>query len=194
MQEVSPWQQGELDGLCGIYAIINAMKVLTLSRGHTFTDSSGAMLFRKMVLALHQRGKMPGALWDGTSISHVRVFLNTAKTFMRKQYGLDLVYRQLARHGEVTRKDVLWRLLAAALHGHESYRFPQETFHTRVALLGLGNPMPHWTLAYDVRPRTIMLIDSGNRFNLKYSNCTVGESHPSRWMIEPYHTLVISTL
>ncbi len=193
VDQVNPWQQGELDGLCGIYAIINAMKLLALSRGFDFPDAAGTVLFRKMVKSLDARNKMPNALWDGTSFTHVRAFLGEASRFMRRQYGLELVHRQLARKGEITRKDVFWRFLDSALRGDGMYDFRFDTPHTRVALVGLGHPLPHWTLAYRVTARSIKLIDSGSRFTLKYSACTVGEGHPGRWRVEPEHTLVIAT-
>lgn len=192
---VEPWEQGELDGLCGIYAIINAMKVLALSRGRQYSDADGAKLFKDSVRYLHKRNQLPHALWDGTSIMHVRDFLGIAKRFMRNQYELDIVWRRLAAPGEVTRKDVFWRLLDDALAARdELYDFKQKTKHTRVALLGLGHPQPHWTLAYGVGKSSIQLIDSGSRIRIRYHNCTVGESHPKKWMLEPEHTLIISTL
>lgn len=194
MKRLSPWQQGELDGLCGIYAIINAMKTLVLSRGYDFDDAHGATLFKMLLLALHKRNRLPRALWDGTSTSHVRDFLSTAKRFMRRQYKLELVYQRLAAPGQVTRKDVFWRVLDAALTPGSDYRFRYKTEHQRVALVGLGHPTPHWTLAYEVSPKTIKLIDSGNRVTLQYNKCTVGESHPGQWIIEPESTMIMSTL
>ncbi len=192
---IRPWQQGELDGLCGIYAIINAMKVLALSRGREFSDGDGALLFRQMCKYLADRNQMPQALWDGTSIMHVRDFLSTAKRFMRKYYDLDVVHRRLAAPYEITRKDVFWRVLDDALTTRdELYNFRHKTKHTRVALLGLGYPTPHWSLAYGVGKRSIQLIDSGSRIRVSYDNSTVGETHPRKWMLEPEHTLVISTL
>lgn len=194
IEKVNPWQQGELDGLCGLYAIINAMKLLAISRGHEFSDAAGASLFRKMIKSLHDRNKLPNALWDGTSIVHVRDFLDTAKNFMRRQYGLELVYRPLVKKGEITRKDVLWRFLDSVLRGDGMYQFDLESQHKRVALVGMGHPLPHWTLAYRVTKSSIKLVDSGSRVTLKYGQCTVGESQPNRWMIEPEHTLIIATL
>lgn len=191
---VDIWRQGELDGLCGIYAVINAMKLLTVSRGHVFTDSDGALLFKEMVKYLDSRNLMPNALWDGTSIQHIRDFLHSARRFMRKRYGLEIVQKALARRGEVTRKDVYWRLLDAALSHDPSYNFKHKTEHARVELIGLGNPQPHWTLAYGVSERSINLIDSGSHIRLSYARSTVGVTQPGKWMIEPEYTLVISTL
>lgn len=191
---LTTWSQGELDGLCGIYAVINAMKILAMSRGHEFSDSDGARLFKEMVKYLDSRNLMPNALWDGTSIQHVRDFLHTAKRFMRKQYGLEIVHKALARHGEITRKDVFWRVLDAALIRGPEYNFKHKTDHARVALIGLGLPMPHWTLAYGVSDKSINLIDSGSNIRLSYARSTVGMAQPGKWMIEPEHTLVISTL
>ncbi len=191
---LTTWSQGELDGLCGIYAIINAMKILAMSRGKDFTDSDGAKLFKDMVKYLDARNLMPQALWDGTSIQHVRDFLHSARRFMRKQYGLEIVHKVLARRGEITRKDVFWRVLDAALSNDPSYNFKHKTEHARVALIGLGHPQPHWTLAYGVSPRSINLIDSGSNIRLSYTRSTVGVSQPGKWMIEPEHTIVIATL
>lgn len=194
MKRLKTWEQGELDGLCGIYAIINAMKILAMSRGHEFSDSDGALLFRALIRYLNDRNLMPDALWNGTSIQHARDFLHTARRFMRKQYGLEIVHKALARKGQVTRKDVFWRLLGSALAHGPDYNFTHKGEHARVALIGLGNPIPHWTLAFDVSERTIQLIDSDSHIRLSYARSTVGESHPKKWMIEPEHTIVISTL
>ncbi len=194
VDDVNPWQQGELDGLCGLYAIINAMKLLALSQKIEFTDASGAVLFRRLARYLDTRNKMPDALWDGTTYTHVKDFLAVARVFMKRQYGLDLVYRQLARKGQVVRKDVFWRFLDSALKGDGVYHFPLESSKNRVALVGLGHPLPHWTVAYRVTQRSLKLIDSGRRFTLKYVDCTLGEKQPNRWAIEPEHTFVIATL
>lgn len=188
---VDIWRQGELDGLCGIYAIINAMKLLAVSRSHAFSDYDGAILFREMVKYLHNRNLMPNALWDGTSIQHVRDFLHTARRFMRKRYQLEIVHKALARKGEITRKDVFWRVLDSALANGPDYNFKHKTEHARVALLGLGWPQPHWTLAYGVSKKTIHLIDSGSHIRLSYARSTLGVSMPGKWMIEPEHTIVI---
>ena len=192
--QVNPWQQGELDGLCGIYSIINAMKHLALSRGMEFSDPAGTILFRRMVRYLHKRNKLPHALWDGTSFTHVKDFIAEADRFMKREYGLELTYKTLARKGQITRKDVFWRVLDGALRGDETRGFGLETPHPKVALLGLGLPSPHWTLAYQVTNRSIRLIDSGSRYNLKYSQCTLGVSKSESWVIEPEHTFLLSTL
>lgn len=194
VKQINPWQQGELDGLCGIYSIINAMKHLALSRGMEFSDPSGAVLFRRMVHYLHRRNKLPHALWDGTSVTHVRDFIGEARRFMLREYGLDITYKPLARRGQITRKDVFWRILDSALRGDGLYDVGLNTANPTVALLGLGAPLPHWTLAYKVTPRAIRLIDSGSRITLNYAQCTLGSSQSKAWEIEPEHTFLISTL
>ncbi len=191
---LTTWSQGELDGLCGIYAIINAMKILAMSRGHEFSDHDGARLFRELIIYLHKRNVLTSALWDGTSIQHVRDFLHITRRFMRKKYQLEIVHKTLARKGEITRKDVLWRVLDSALSNGPDYNFKHKTEQARVALLGLGWPQPHWTLAYGVSEKFINLIDSGRHIRLSYARSTVGYTQPHKWMIEPEHTIIISTL
>ena len=46
--DISPYRQGQLDGLCGLYAIINAIRLAT----HDRTDEFGHEVWRDLLLAL----------------------------------------------------------------------------------------------------------------------------------------------
>jgi hypothetical protein len=46
--ELAPYRQGDLDGLCGIYALINAIRLAT----HDDTDAFGHDLWRELLLTL----------------------------------------------------------------------------------------------------------------------------------------------
>jgi hypothetical protein len=56
--DIAPYRQGQLDGLCGLYAIINAIRLAT----HDRTDEFGHGVWRELLLALW-RGRERG--WNG---------------------------------------------------------------------------------------------------------------------------------
>jgi hypothetical protein len=43
-------------------------------------------------------------------------------------------------------------------------------------ILELGGCCSHWTVLYDVKPRTMLLLDSDGQRELKKSHCTLGPS------------------
>ena len=43
-------------------------------------------------------------------------------------------------------------------------------------ILELGGCCSHWTVLYDVKPQTMLLLDSGDRRTLTRSHCTLGPS------------------
>jgi hypothetical protein len=45
-----------------------------------------------------------------------------------------------------------------------------------VVILELGGCCSHWTVLYDVKPRTMLLLDSGYLRTLTRSHCTLGPS------------------
>ncbi len=46
-----PYQQGELDGLCGIYAVINAVRLALKDRADEFTPEDWQAFFHALMLA-----------------------------------------------------------------------------------------------------------------------------------------------
>jgi hypothetical protein len=45
-----------------------------------------------------------------------------------------------------------------------------------VVILELGGCCSHWTVLYDVKPQTMLLLDSDGQRHLKKSHCTLGPS------------------
>jgi hypothetical protein len=59
---IAPYRQGQLDGLCGLYAIINAIRLAT----HDRTDEFGHGLWRELLLAL--LGEADGLVGTATAV------------------------------------------------------------------------------------------------------------------------------
>ena len=135
----SPLQQGDLDGLCGAYAVVNAVTRLLHDRGFTREDAN--RLFKRLCHALHRRQKMPQAVWRGTHIEDVDAMLQTVQRFVRESFDLRLVVSRPFAAETVKRRDRFFNVLSAAFNADD---------RRKVAILGLDKPGFHWTNVTDV--------------------------------------------
>jgi hypothetical protein len=177
----SPLQQGDLDGLCGAYAVVNAVTRLLHDRGFTREDAN--RLFKRLCHALHRRQKMPQAVWRGTHIEDVDAMLQTVQRFVRESFDLRLVVSRPFAAENVKRKDRFFNVLSAAFNADD---------RRKVAILGLDKPGFHWTNVTDVTRRSFRLYDSGRCKRLRYCDCTVGETVRKRQVLLPHETRILS--
>lgn len=154
-----PLRQGDLDGLCGIYAIINSIRLLCRRANARFC----AKLFRFLLKALERRRRRPIAIiWQGMSSRILRALLDESFAFVRKHLGITL---QRSRLPKKIRKQkslsILWQHLGGRMKQH------------RVAILCVDGIYSHWTVVQAVTQKTIRLLDSsGSRF-LRRDSCAI---------------------
>jgi hypothetical protein len=152
-----PLQQGELDGLCGLYAVINAVRLLCPE----IDDEVSAELFRRLVKRLEKRGVRPlHALAWGMEMRTLTDVIETACAYQRRTFGIRIKVRQLEL-GRRASLDKIW----AALQG--------ELGEGQVAILGLSGRHEHWTVAYAGSARCLRLADSDDLKVLLRSRCTL---------------------
>lgn len=155
---VDAYRQGDLDGLCGIYAIINAVHLL-----YPRLDADAARaLFRKLAKTLSKTLTNPtGPVYDGIGRLVLEDLLITAREQMHHHHGVTIEVERL----------VLWRKHPTLLDLWEALR--QRLDGQTVAILGLSGLKDHWTVAYTATETTIRLFDSGDRHTLARSRCTL---------------------
>lgn len=68
---LDPCHQGSLDGLCGLYSIINAIRIAAYGYRHDFHSANHA-LFTAGLEKLEQRGPIAGFVTDGMGKSDFR--------------------------------------------------------------------------------------------------------------------------
>jgi hypothetical protein len=174
-------QQGDLDGLCGAYAVVNAVTRLLHDRGFTREDAN--RLFKRLCHALHRRQKMPQAVWRGTHIEDVDAMLQTVQRFVRESFELRLIVSRPFAGTSVTRKDKFFNVLSSSFNVDD---------RRKVAILGLDKPGFHWTTVTDVTRRSFRLYDSGRCKRLRYGDCTMGETVRRRQLLLPYETRILT--
>jgi hypothetical protein len=160
-RRVEPYAQGDLDCMCAIYTIINAVRALCPEM--TIGASSG--LFRRLIRSLNEHANDAlSPIIIGTNRSLLQKLLTEAQSYVAKRFKVDLDIQPKGRTVNAKSLDVVWDHLSAILD------------ERTVVILELGGCCSHWTVLYDVKPQTMLLLDSGYRRTLTRSDCTLGPS------------------
>ena len=157
-----PFRQGDLDGLCGVYSVVNAIRVLCPELDRDDFE----WLFDHLMQSIGKAGADPAVSVAG-GIGQ-RVFAALVREAIRQlaaEYDISLLSQRLPKR--LRRSTTLagfWRLLAARLSP------------TCVAVLGTEGYRAHWTIAVHATTRQIRLFDSGQMQVLRRGDCTVGKA------------------
>jgi hypothetical protein len=177
----TPLQQGDLDGLCGAYALVNAAARLLHHKG--FQREHANRLFQRLCRTLHRRQRMPQAVWRGTHIDDIDGMLRTVRRFVRATFAVNLVVSHPFDDGVPRKKDRFFRVLSRSFNS---------IGERRVAVIGLDRPGFHWTIATEVTARSFRLYDSGRSKRLRYGDCTLGKTMRGRQTIVAQETRILS--
>jgi hypothetical protein len=145
MTALEPFRQGHLDGLCGLYAIVNALDIMR-DGGLTHSEDEAHRIMRALVDAVPER--FPRAIWDGTKVQHIRRMLRAADAFARKRYKFGVDWSE----------PFLRRDFSSARQYHAALR--EELAGGGLAIIGLAPPWDHWTLVRRVLDDGFETVDS----------------------------------
>jgi hypothetical protein len=157
-----PWPlvQGELDGLCGIYSIINSLiwGLYSLQvTGHRPRHQSSPLGEREteqlflLLTTRFTRKHGTRSIIDGTSALELAYLLRRSAAWLRAKRGLQLVVaRPFYRHPRATIRQVC-RALENHLAGAGT-----------ATIIGLEWPSRHWTVVSGVTPTRLYLLDSSD--------------------------------
>ena len=145
---LQPFRQGRLDGLCGVYSVINAAR-LAIWPAHQLSVGSCVYLFGLMTTKLAGRAKLLDVLTGGSRHVLVGTLLREVDTWLTEAYGVRLRYHRPYRSQPSVSPAAIVATLAQHLAaGHAS------------AIAGLSGSIEHWTVVRAVRPKTMLLFDS----------------------------------
>jgi len=168
------YQQGDLDGLCGIYAIVNALcHVLHLR------DEQCQKLFEKLIQALEQdcRHSHQRLLW-GIGFQQLRRLVTVVCKSRLEGQKLTSATRPLRLKRQQRTLPHLWIALN------------EQVGPTCVAIVGLAGAANHWCVVYRVTPKTLWLLDSSGQTRIYRSRCTVRSSR-THYCLEAGEILLI---
>lgn len=170
---IDPHYQGSLDGLCGLYAVINAVVPLCPE----LTENRCKDLFAALMAALCKRRRDPVAMvCAGLGTKGLRRLLKRAVRFAAEELGVTLQVEGFAP--EPATVDELWTAIRDAITA------------SSVAIVGLSGRTGHWTVAIGVTPKSMRLLDSDGQRFLRRARCRFGVAD-SNYGISPEDIFVL---
>ena len=180
-----PFRQGELDGLCGIYAIVNAVRWATAKRTHGFDEAAWRRLFAALIFRAEETVGFLAALESGMDEQPVQEIARAAAAHMLAEHGIALTLTPALVRGEEASFDLLLRRLRVTT-----------TSKTRVAtLIRIRGCLDHWTVVKRVTAHSLELFDSSGYAGVRLANCRTEEEWVlggREYVIQPQRVLLIA--
>lgn len=170
---LTPFQQGGLDSLCGLYSIVNAERIINRS-----SDDETQQLFDELIHYLSRRGLLTKLLIGGILHNEMLVILN--KVVGKKRISnVEIPWRGVPNPDLTT----FWKSLQYFLDGTPG----------RAIILGLKGYHDHWTVIESITNRTIILYDSALMKRLPRFSCTTAyDTWKRKHLLLPAQTYFLS--
>lgn len=145
-----PLSQGDEDGLCGLYSMVNA---LTLLFPMTMTEDAQRRVFKIIAEAVD---KWPDILWDGTTARDIRLMLDAARLGLHNTFSWEQPFAKTAFTSfEEFRRELEWRI-----EGDDCF-----------AIMGISKPWSHWSCAHRLTEHEMIMTDSCHVKQIALSKC-----------------------
>jgi hypothetical protein len=175
-RRVRPYRQGDLDGLCGVYSIVNAVRVICPEVDGDTAEDMFDVLMQKL---LRTEDNPSMAVTWGIGRRTMTHLVTEAITYVLDEFDIRLRTQCLPKSvQQVGTLGRLWDHLERTISPR------------RVAILGLGGKHSHWTVAVKVTPLRIRLCDSDQISFLQRRRCTIARA-AKQHSIRPHHVFLI---
>jgi hypothetical protein len=150
LRAVRPYRQGELDHMCGVYCVVNAVRLAALPYRRLGYVNSAA-LFAALAGKLDKRGRLRTVITAGTGTSLVARLLRRATRWLRDEHELALEVTKPFRKRDDPQHCL--EVLAAHL-----------ALPGTAAIVGTAD---HWTVVQAIGSKRLQLFDSNGRTYLR---------------------------
>ncbi|MHB8790154.1 MAG: hypothetical protein ACYDBT_09765 [Desulfobulbaceae bacterium] len=174
---MKPFQQGDLDGLCGIYAAINAAKLLSGKIGM----NQGQEILMECIAVIQRKKPTIEFITEGTGILGINRVL---REVICPQYKLQNTRPFKGQSGVTV--DEFWSRLSELLHGP----------NPSTAIISYENwKHSHWTVAREITTKQILLFDSWHRKQINRKYCTTNKlTHQKSVFLDPTATFFLEKI
>lgn len=148
-----PLTQGDEDGLCGLYSIINALTLLFPS---AMNEELREAIFQRIATAC--KGGI-AILWNGTTVDDVRWMLHSAKNYLDANHH-KFSWEQPFKDQKFASFDYFARELKWRIEGDDAF-----------AIVGISKPWSHWTCAHRLTEHEMIMTDSCHVKQIPLAKC-----------------------
>ena len=170
---MKPYAQGALDGLCAVYSIVNATRIVT-----GISEEEAKDLFKEIIRYLETKKDLGKLLIEGIDLLTIGGILG--EVVGDKIRNCYMPFKQ----NRDTPLDEFWNEMMMFLCGGDR----------RAILIGVGGPMwDHWSIVESITDKQIRFFDSYRLKRLNRSRCATMRSTSSRpHVLSPTHTYFLS--
>lgn len=144
---ITSLQQGDLDGLCSVYSVVNAARLA--AREIAPRPVRPRLLFRHLVRRLEQHDLLTEAMICGLDEDRVLMLLDWTAEWTASRWGILYRFSQPFAGAERTSPKRLLGCLESHLSAPNS-----------AAILGVNGGLSHWTCVRSCEEKRLMLLDS----------------------------------
>ena len=171
-----PWSQGDDNGLCGLFATLNAVRWLwpELRRKTEQDEEQVAALPTHLVRDRLSAEQFRALYLDGDELPLISQLLHWTTDWLRtRDFDARLTFPFAA--APPTNKQAYWARL-----------LPLIAPRNAVAVVGFNDPYPHWTVATNQSgPFSVRLFDSDVFKSVDMRRTVIGKTDGSTWEIDP---------
>jgi hypothetical protein len=172
-RRLKPYRQGRLDGLCGVYTLINALRLLCPRLGEDDCERAFCALIRARA---RQKCSPLSVISGGLSRRELLRLVGFWQRFAAREFGVTVTVSRL-KVSEPSLRGI-WKGLCRTLDGK------------CVAIIGLDGVERHWTVAHAATERPLRVTDSSGLRAIYRSQCTA-RSSSLRYRLRPSEVLVV---
>jgi hypothetical protein len=178
---MKPFRQGDLDSTCGLYALVNSIRLAAEPFSH-FSRADCWQLYHSLVNVCdhHFLGGFALVMSEGMGIRQIKTLLRHADFWLISNKQLTLTWSKPYTSRQKPDPQEYRCLLQDHLERGGS------------AILGIGWWEEHWTVLHKLTDKSIMLADSGELHRLSWASLPGFESEKtSPKQIDPTSTFLI---
>src|SRR3954453_19895157 len=171
-----PWSQGDDNGLCGLFATVNAVRWLwpELRQKNEQGEEEGATLPTHLVQDRPTPKQFQALYLDGDELPLISQVAQWTVDWLRTK-GFDARLTFPFEAMPPTNKQEYWARL-----------LPLIALRNAVAVVGFDGPSPHWTGATNQSgPYSVRLFDSDVFKSVDMRRTVIGKTDGSTWEIDP---------
>ncbi|MES0090058.1 hypothetical protein [Mesorhizobium sp. M0030] len=162
-----PFRQGELDGLCGVYAVVNAIRLVlgvqaTLLRQRDWQD-----LFVALVEAVDRSVGAAHAASNGIDTQPLRYLLKAAILHLATEHDLTIRAKSMLGRDEQPCFEELLRRLGDWV-GQPG----------QAVVLSVFGSLNHWTVVRRISRSSLVLFDSSGYARISLDTCRMAHERP----------------
>lgn len=182
---IMPIRQGSIDGLCGVYSVMNATEIV-IGKFHydpklKHKASQRRVLYKNLIGYLAKHDLLEDALiWGFSDIDAKGGFIDIAIKSVKKYQNRKL-RKQIAFDTDDVTLDQYWEKLTEHLSQPDS-----------AVIISLSGRIKHWTCVRQITPNALILSDSSGIRRIARDRCTIEMESRDMYTLWPTLTYLLS--